>query len=78
MKVKCMSLFNPRHSGIQIRIGSENNHLAMENCSVITASFLVGEEQIGSIAIIGPTRMDYQRVVSILDSDEKQVYHRRL
>lgn len=61
------SLFTPNNSGIQIRIGSENNHLAMEKCSVITASFLVGEEQRGSIAIIGPTRMDYQRVVTILD-----------
>jgi heat-inducible transcriptional repressor len=67
------SLFNPQDYrinndlGIQIRIGSENNHLAMENCSVITASFLVGEEQQGAIAIIGPTRMDYRRVVTLLD-----------
>lgn len=67
------SLFNPQdfriHDdlGIQIRIGSENNHLAMENCSVITASFLVGQEQQGAIAIIGPTRMDYRRVVTLLD-----------
>ena len=38
----------------------------MENCSVITASFGTGEER-GSIAIIGPTRMDYQRVVTIID-----------
>ena len=42
-------------------------HIAMENCSVITASFLVGEEQQGAIAIIGPTRMDYRRVVTLLD-----------
>ncbi|MER2125779.1 heat-inducible transcriptional repressor HrcA [Solibacillus sp. FSL H8-0523] len=68
------SLFNPQDYrinndlGIQIRIGSENNHLAMENCSVITASFLVGEEQQGAIAIIGPTRMDYRRVVTLLDA----------
>lgn len=60
------TLFNQHDSGIQIRIGSENNHLAMENCSVITASFLVGEEQ-GAIAIIGPTRMDYKRVVTLLE-----------
>lgn len=61
------SLFAPGKSGVQIRIGSENNHLAMENCSVITASFLLGNEQQGSIAIIGPTRMDYQRVVTLLE-----------
>ena len=33
--------------GIQIRIGSENNHFAMEDCSVITATYSVGEEQTG-------------------------------
>jgi heat-inducible transcriptional repressor len=61
------TLFTPENTGIQIRIGSENNHLAMEDCSVITASFSAGDEQQGSIAIIGPTRMDYQRVVAIVD-----------
>lgn len=60
------SIIQPQDSGIQIRIGSENNHFAMENCSVITTSFSLGEEQ-GAIAIIGPTRMDYQRVITLLD-----------
>lgn len=60
-------LFHLDKKGIQIRIGSENNHLAMEDCSIITASYEIGEEQMGSIAIIGPTRMDYKRVVSLLD-----------
>lgn len=60
-------LFHLDKKGIQIRIGSENNHLAMEDCSVITASYEIGNEQMGSIAIIGPTRMDYKRVVSLLD-----------
>ncbi|MFC0231755.1 heat-inducible transcriptional repressor HrcA [Bhargavaea ullalensis] len=53
--------------GIHIRIGSENGHLAMEDCSVITASYTAGEGRKGAIAIVGPTRMDYGRVVSILD-----------
>ena len=61
------SLFPTDKKGIHISIGSENNHLAMEDCSVITASYGIGEEQMGSIAIIGPTRMDYKRVVSLLD-----------
>lgn len=53
--------------GVQIRIGSENNLLAMEDCSIITASFDAGDNQHGSIAIIGPKRMDYKRVVTLLD-----------
>lgn len=66
-KSQVISLFHPDDMGIHIRIGSENNHLGMEDCSVITATYSVGEEQHGSIAIIGPTRMDYQRVVTLLD-----------
>lgn len=61
------TLFSPNQAGIHIRIGSENTLLAMEDCSVITASYTIGEEQMGSIAIIGPTRMDYRRVVTLLD-----------
>lgn len=62
-----ISLFQPSNSGIHIRIGSENNHLAMDDLSVITTSYSVGKDQEGSIAIIGPTRMDYQRVITLLD-----------
>ncbi|MGE7927415.1 heat-inducible transcriptional repressor HrcA [Lysinibacillus xylanilyticus] len=61
------SLFHPNESGIQIRIGSENKQLEMENCSVITTTYSIGEDQQGAIAIIGPTRMDYKRVVALLD-----------
>lgn len=66
-KSQVISLFQPVKQGITIRIGSENNHIAVENCSVITASYTAGEDQIGAIAIIGPTRMDYKRVVTLLD-----------
>lgn len=62
-----ISLFHPEDTGIHIRIGSENNHLAMDDLSVITATYAIGNEQKGSIAIIGPTRMDYQRVISLLE-----------
>lgn len=54
--------------GLQIRIGSENKLSAMEDCSVITVSYNIGEEQTGSIAIVGPKRMDYKRVVTLLDT----------
>lgn len=69
-------IFPLDETGIHIRIGSENNHLAMEGCSVITASYLIGTEQKGSIAIIGPTRMDYKRVVSILDFMSNEITKR--
>ncbi len=52
--------------GINVLIGRENNNSAMENCSLITATYSVGTEQLGSIAILGPTRMEYSRVISLL------------
>lgn len=66
-KSQVVSLFHPSDKEIEIRIGSENNQLEIEDCSVITATYSIGEDQQGSIAIIGPTRMDYQRAVALVD-----------
>ncbi|KKB43190.1 heat-inducible transcriptional repressor HrcA [Bacillus thermotolerans] len=54
-------------TGIQVKIGKENKSTAMEHCSLITASYSVGEEQVGAIAILGPKRMEYSRVISLVD-----------
>lgn len=66
-KSQVFSLFNPSGKELEIRIGSENSHLHIEDCSVITATYSIGNEQQGSIAIIGPTRMDYRRAVALVD-----------
>ncbi|MBU8879450.1 heat-inducible transcriptional repressor HrcA [Bacillus sp. FJAT-29790] len=60
-------LIRKNQSGITIKIGRENNNSAMEDCSLITATYSVGTEQLGTIAILGPTRMEYSRVISLLD-----------
>jgi heat-inducible transcriptional repressor len=60
------SMLRDKHSGIQVRIGRENGSSAMEDCSLITATYSIGEEQLGTIAILGPTRMHYSRVISLL------------
>lgn len=52
--------------GINVKIGRENNNSAMENCSLITATYSIGVEKLGTIAILGPTRMEYSRVISLL------------
>ncbi|WP_066367897.1 heat-inducible transcriptional repressor HrcA [Neobacillus fumarioli] len=52
--------------GIHVKIGSENNISAMEECSLITATYSAGDEKLGTIAILGPTRMEYSRVISLL------------
>ena len=53
------TFFQEVSTGIHVRIGSENNHYAMEDFSVITATYSAGDNMTGSIAIIGPKRMDY-------------------
>jgi heat-inducible transcriptional repressor len=59
-------LIRKNSAGINVKIGRENNNIAMENCSLITATYSVGAEKLGTIAILGPTRMEYSRVISLL------------
>ncbi|MFX3623776.1 MAG: heat-inducible transcriptional repressor HrcA [Ectobacillus sp.] len=59
-------LLRHKETGIQVKIGRETGTTAMENCSLITASYSIGEQQLGTIAILGPTRMQYSRVISLL------------
>lgn len=56
-----------RQKGVHVTIGRENQLDGMENCSLITATYSVGEEPLGTIAVLGPTRMEYSRVITILN-----------
>lgn len=53
--------------GIQVRIGLENDNPTLQDCTVISAAYTVLGDPVGSIGIIGPTRMNYARVIQILD-----------
>ncbi len=52
--------------GIQVYIGDENAVDSMKDCSVVTASYDLGDGMQGTIGIIGPKRMDYERVMDNL------------
>ena len=52
---------------ITIRIGPENQVPELSDCSIVTASYRVGDHSNGTLGIIGPTRMNYNRVISVLD-----------
>ena len=54
------------NTGIQVYIGEESPINAMKDCSVVTATYELEEGMRGSIAIVGPKRMDYDKVVSSL------------
>lgn len=55
-----------RNSEIQVYIGDETPVQTMKDCSVVTANYVLGEGLRGTIGIIGPKRMDYEKVVSTL------------
>ncbi len=54
------------NTGIQVYIGNESPIQTMKDCSVVTATYELGEGMKGTIGIIGPKRMDYDKVVSTL------------
>ena len=53
--------------GVQIFIGSESGIASLDECSVIAAPYEVNNRVVGSVGVIGPTRMAYDRVIPIVD-----------
>ncbi|MGB7991245.1 MAG: heat-inducible transcriptional repressor HrcA [Candidatus Methylophosphatis roskildensis] len=56
-----------RADGVQIFIGGESGLAPLDECSVITAPYEVDGQVVGSVGVIGPTRMAYERVIPIVD-----------
>ena len=50
-----------------ITIGGENEQPELKGCSIVTATYKMGNDPLGSFGIIGPTRMPYARVLSIME-----------
>lgn len=67
------SLLDEENTGIQVYIGSESPVQTMKDCSVVTATYELGEGMKGTIGIIGPKRMDYQNVVDNLKTLKSQL-----
>lgn len=55
------------NNDITVNIGRDNQIKAMEECTVISVPYDNGNGQRGAIAVIGPTRMEYQKVIPLLD-----------
>ena len=59
-------VINKDNSDIEIRIGDENSSEDLKDCSLVTATYKMPEGAKGTIGIIGPKRMDYKKVVTML------------
>lgn len=58
-------------SGVQIYIGGESNLVPMDEMSVVTAPYTANGQIVGTLGVIGPTRMAYERVIPIVDITAK-------
>lgn len=54
------------NDSVSIRIGKENLESKIKECSIVTAQYSVGDS-IGTVGVIGPTRMNYAKVVRVID-----------
>lgn len=59
--------------GIQVYIGEESPVESMKDCSVVTATYKIKEGVYGKIGIVGPKRMDYEKVVGTLENCMQQL-----
>ena len=53
-------------TGIKTHIGKENIDSEMQNCSIVTCNYYINDTIAGAVAAIGPTRMEYGKVMSVL------------
>lgn len=65
-KKQISELIISAREGIHISIGAENLCEQAKDCSLVTAAFKVDDSAIGWLSVIGPTRMDYSKVISII------------
>jgi heat-inducible transcriptional repressor len=56
-----------RADGVKIFIGGESDVVPLDECSIVTAPYEVDGQVVGTVGVIGPTRMAYERVIPIVD-----------
>ncbi len=51
---------------IVVRIGAENEYEDIQECTLITGTYKIHDKTIGTLGVLGPTRMDYSRVITVM------------
>ncbi|MGM0651566.1 MAG: heat-inducible transcriptional repressor HrcA [Bacillota bacterium] len=51
---------------IVVKIGNENEHEDIKECTLITGTYKIHDKTLGTVGVLGPTRMDYSRVISVM------------
>lgn len=66
-RLLCDILQKKEDDGVIITIGQENKYTGMQDCSVVQATYRLDGQIVGTVAVLGPTRMEYRKIISILD-----------
>ncbi len=66
-KQELTKLLMNRESGVIVTIGNENDDDIMKDCSLITATYCVDGHCVGKLGVVGPTRMKYDEVTSVVE-----------
>ena len=72
-KSELRKLLSGASDDVQIKIGVENSHFQMRDASLIVKSYSAGGEAVGAIGIVGPTRMNYAKIVSNIEYVTKKL-----
>ena len=74
-KTKLVKLLDSclHHDGMTILIGEEHLDEEMQSCSLIAQNYQLDSEKVGTLAVVGPKRMDYKNVISLVDQTAKMV-----
>jgi heat-inducible transcriptional repressor len=70
-----LSDVRPRAEGVRIFIGGESQVVPFEELSVVTAPYEVDGRIVGTLGVIGPTRMAYGRMIRLVDITARLVGH---
>ena len=54
-------------SGLKVTIGSENKFTGIQDCSMVQATYRLNGQIVGTMAVLGPTRVEYGKVISVMD-----------
>ncbi len=60
-------LMADKKSGLRVTIGSENKFSGIQDCSMVQATYRLNGQVVGTLAVLGPTRMEYRKVISVMD-----------
>ena len=52
--------------GVVVKIGTENRYADIQECTLVTATYKINNKNIGTLGVLGPTRMNYSRIIGVV------------